>query len=194
MPGPEPVARPRRTRSSPTAKCSISGRLTRSGWCQQGPSNSHVEPLHEESRTTAAPEQALLPQRPEVANRSCRYRGDAGLQRWVGLGVIADNLIHIGRFLAGAQRIEIERRAPKEKRKKMKKKCQSGRNPGLGSGLRSSAVPMFAPETSQPFRVILGGLAYRRLPDQKGQNYAITLGRDLSRQNQKEPGSVRTWP
>ena len=125
-----------------TTKCSISGRLTRSGWCQQGPSNSHVEPLHEESRTTAAPEQALLPQRPEVANRSCRYRGDAGLQRWVGLGVIADNLIHIGRFLAGAQRIEIERRAPKEKRKKMKKKCQSGRNPGLGSGLRSSAVPM----------------------------------------------------
>ena len=31
----------------------------------------------------------------------CRYRGDAGMQRWVGLGVIADNLINIGRFLAG---------------------------------------------------------------------------------------------
>ena len=30
----------------------------------------------------------------------CRYRGDAGMQRWVGLGVIADNLINIGRFLA----------------------------------------------------------------------------------------------
>jgi transposase, IS5 family len=30
----------------------------------------------------------------------CRYRGDAGVQRWVGLGVIADNLINIGRFLA----------------------------------------------------------------------------------------------
>ncbi len=29
----------------------------------------------------------------------CRYRGDAGMQRWVGLGVIADNLINIGRFL-----------------------------------------------------------------------------------------------
>jgi len=28
-------------------------------------------------------------------NRS-RYRGDAGMQRWVGLGVIADNLINIG--------------------------------------------------------------------------------------------------
>jgi IS5 family transposase len=30
----------------------------------------------------------------------CRYRGDAGMQRWVGLGVIADNLINIGRCLA----------------------------------------------------------------------------------------------
>src|SRR5262249_10350916 len=29
-------------------------------------------------------------------NRS-RYRGDAGMHRWVGLGVIADNLINIGR-------------------------------------------------------------------------------------------------
>ncbi len=30
----------------------------------------------------------------------CRYRGFAGMQRWVGLGVIADNLINIGRRLA----------------------------------------------------------------------------------------------
>jgi len=30
----------------------------------------------------------------------CRYRGEAGMQRWVGLGVIADNLINIGRKLA----------------------------------------------------------------------------------------------
>jgi len=29
----------------------------------------------------------------------CRYRGDTGMQRWVGWGVIADNLINIGRFL-----------------------------------------------------------------------------------------------
>lgn len=29
----------------------------------------------------------------------CRYRGDAGMQRWVGLGVIADNLVNIGRAL-----------------------------------------------------------------------------------------------
>ena len=30
----------------------------------------------------------------------CRYRGDAGMHRWMGLGVIADNLINIGRYLA----------------------------------------------------------------------------------------------
>ena len=33
----------------------------------------------------------------------CRYRGDDGMRRWVGLGVIADNLINIGRTIA-AQR------------------------------------------------------------------------------------------
>jgi len=30
----------------------------------------------------------------------CLYKGDAGMHRWVGLGVIADNLISIGRVLA----------------------------------------------------------------------------------------------
>jgi IS5 family transposase len=30
----------------------------------------------------------------------CRYKGDDGMTRWVGLGVIADNLINIGRVLA----------------------------------------------------------------------------------------------
>src|SRR3989441_7173720 len=30
----------------------------------------------------------------------CRYRGFHGMERWVGLGVIADNLIQIGRCLA----------------------------------------------------------------------------------------------
>jgi transposase, IS5 family len=29
----------------------------------------------------------------------CRYKGDDGMKRWVGLGVIADNLINIGRTL-----------------------------------------------------------------------------------------------
>jgi IS5 family transposase len=28
-----------------------------------------------------------------------RYKGDAGMKRWVGLGVIADNLINIGRAI-----------------------------------------------------------------------------------------------
>jgi IS5 family transposase len=30
----------------------------------------------------------------------CRYQGPAGMQRWVGLGVLADNIINIGRHLA----------------------------------------------------------------------------------------------
>jgi IS5 family transposase len=29
----------------------------------------------------------------------CRYRGDTGMKRWVGLGVIGDNLINIGRAM-----------------------------------------------------------------------------------------------
>jgi IS5 family transposase len=33
----------------------------------------------------------------------CRYRGDAGMHRWVGLGVIADNLINIGRFMVATR-------------------------------------------------------------------------------------------
>jgi transposase, IS5 family len=33
----------------------------------------------------------------------CRYRGMPGLRRWVGLGVIADNLINMGRQLAVQQ-------------------------------------------------------------------------------------------
>jgi IS5 family transposase len=30
----------------------------------------------------------------------CRYRGQDGMNRWVGFGVIADNLINMGRVLA----------------------------------------------------------------------------------------------
>ncbi|MGB7848676.1 MAG: transposase, partial [Candidatus Acidiferrum sp.] len=33
--------------------------------------------------------------------RRCLYKGNAGMERWVGLGVIADNLINIGRALDG---------------------------------------------------------------------------------------------
>ena len=32
----------------------------------------------------------------------CRYKGDRGMKRWVGLGVIADTLINIGQVLAQA--------------------------------------------------------------------------------------------
>jgi len=32
--------------------------------------------------------------------RRCSYKGDSGMKRWVGLGVIADNLHHIGTVLA----------------------------------------------------------------------------------------------
>ncbi|HEY0724544.1 MAG TPA: ISNCY family transposase [Pyrinomonadaceae bacterium] len=31
--------------------------------------------------------------------RRCRYKGPAGMKRWVGLGVISDNLVNIGRAL-----------------------------------------------------------------------------------------------
>ena len=30
----------------------------------------------------------------------CRYKGENGMKRWVGLGVISDNLINIGRAIA----------------------------------------------------------------------------------------------
>jgi IS5 family transposase len=32
--------------------------------------------------------------------RRCLYKGDSGMKRWVGLGVIADDLIHIGETLS----------------------------------------------------------------------------------------------
>ena len=34
----------------------------------------------------------------------CRYKGLCGMERWVGLGVIADNLIHIGDHLAAKKK------------------------------------------------------------------------------------------
>jgi len=34
----------------------------------------------------------------------CRYKGAAGMQRWVGLGVLGDNLINLGTALARAKR------------------------------------------------------------------------------------------
>jgi IS5 family transposase len=32
-------------------------------------------------------------------DRRCRYKGHVGMHRWVGLGVIAGNLINIGRAM-----------------------------------------------------------------------------------------------
>jgi IS5 family transposase len=29
----------------------------------------------------------------------CRYKGSVGMDRWVGLGVIADNVVNIGRAM-----------------------------------------------------------------------------------------------
>jgi IS5 family transposase len=29
----------------------------------------------------------------------CRYKGDVGMHRWVGFGVIADNVVNIGRAM-----------------------------------------------------------------------------------------------
>jgi hypothetical protein len=34
-----------------------------------------------------------------MASGRCRYHGTAGMARWVGLGVIADNLINIAGFV-----------------------------------------------------------------------------------------------
>ena len=33
----------------------------------------------------------------------CRYRGEDGMKRWVGLGVLADTLINMGNALAAAR-------------------------------------------------------------------------------------------
>jgi len=67
--------------------------------------------LHQKRRAQTRAEEALVPRRPEMAtgcegrisvekrrhglNRS-RYKGDDGMKRWVGFGVIADNVINIG--------------------------------------------------------------------------------------------------
>ena len=38
----------------------------------------------------------------DTASSRCRYKGTAGMDRWVDLGVIADNLINIGRVMEEA--------------------------------------------------------------------------------------------
>ena len=72
-------------------------------------SNACVFPIARARAPNAArAEETLVPQRPEMAYRMrrahqrgqaakrldrCRYKGNAGMQRWVGLGVISDNLV-----------------------------------------------------------------------------------------------------
>jgi IS5 family transposase len=34
----------------------------------------------------------------------CRYKGEAGMERWVGLGIVADTIINMGRVLAATRR------------------------------------------------------------------------------------------
>ena len=41
--------------------------------------------------------QALLARTPRFTR--CRYKGLVGMNRWVGLGVIADNVVNIGRAM-----------------------------------------------------------------------------------------------
>jgi IS5 family transposase len=38
-----------------------------------------------------------------VMKRRCRYKGYIGMNRWVGLGVIADDIVNIGRAMAKQQ-------------------------------------------------------------------------------------------
>ena len=82
----------------------------------------HPQSLHQEPGAQTRAKEALVPQRPEMADRlrgshqrgqatartesqpiqelPRRSRGRPGMQRWVGLGVIADNLVNISRVIA----------------------------------------------------------------------------------------------
>ena len=63
-------------------------REQRKRWCKQG----------QKWRTGCEGRISVLKRRHGL--RRCLYKGDAGMKRWVGLGVIADNLIHIGDALS----------------------------------------------------------------------------------------------
>jgi transposase, IS5 family len=59
-------------------------------------------------RTGAEGRISLLKRRHGL-NRS-RYKGPCGIKRWVGLGVIGDNLINIGRALAASAKLPSVKR------------------------------------------------------------------------------------
>jgi hypothetical protein len=107
------------------------------------------EPLHKESRTTTTSEEAILPQRPEVANRGRRSHQRAQTATWTESLSLSRRCWHatVGgpgrdcrqsdqyRSIPGSheQRIGIERRSPKGERDlKMEIKWQPGRNPRAG--------------------------------------------------------------
>jgi transposase, IS5 family len=73
---------------SRSSKSSERRKLQKTRWCRAG----------QRWRTGCAGRISVLKRRHGL-NR-CRYRGFEGLQRWVGLGVLADNIIQIGRCLA----------------------------------------------------------------------------------------------
>src|SRR5882757_7056134 len=56
----------------------------------------HVGERPEKALISAFVDRISVAKRRHGLNR-CQYKGDAGMKRWVGLGVIADNLILIGR-------------------------------------------------------------------------------------------------
>jgi IS5 family transposase len=63
-------------------------RLQRQGWFRRG----------QKWRTGSEGRISTLKRRHGL--RRCLYRGFQGMQRWIGLGVISDNLIQVGRYLA----------------------------------------------------------------------------------------------
>jgi IS5 family transposase len=64
-------------------------------WCRCGIVAFWREPDARLRWRTGCEGRSSVSKRRHGLNR-CRYRGDDGMQRWVGLGVIADNLINIG--------------------------------------------------------------------------------------------------
>ncbi len=68
-------------------KCAAKKREQKKRWFRQG-----------QKWRTGCEGRISVAKRRHGLNR-CRYKGDAGMKRWVGLGVIADNLINIGNAL-----------------------------------------------------------------------------------------------
>jgi IS5 family transposase len=76
--------------SQPPTKSPERKRLEKKRWFRNG----------QKWRTGSEGRISLLKRRHGL-NR-CRYKGPLGMKRWVGLGVIGDNLINIGRALAAS--------------------------------------------------------------------------------------------